>query len=73
MATVAMGLGVMLYFLSLTKSLTKSYAYYIIFCCTYQTMATISRYNNNYVILRKSFILANNNPVIQIKVNLLLF
>ncbi|KAF0752292.1 Uncharacterized protein FWK35_00029577 [Aphis craccivora] len=58
MAIVAMGLGVMLYFLSLTKSLTKSYVYYIIFCCTYQTMATISRYNNNYVILRKSFILA---------------
>ncbi|CAH1737982.1 unnamed protein product [Aphis gossypii] len=42
MAIVAMGLGVMLYFLSLTKSLTKSYVYYIIFCCTYQTMATIS-------------------------------
>ncbi|XP_025202094.1 thiamine transporter 2-like [Melanaphis sacchari] len=42
MALVAMGLGIMLYFLSLTKSLTKSYAYYIIFSCAYQIMATIS-------------------------------
>ncbi|XP_026820367.1 thiamine transporter 2-like [Rhopalosiphum maidis] len=42
MAMVAMVLGVILYFLSITKSLTKSYAYYIMFCCAYQAMATIS-------------------------------
>ncbi|KAL5245074.1 hypothetical protein ACI65C_012484, partial [Semiaphis heraclei] len=42
MAIVAMGLGVVLYFLSCTESLIKSYAYYIIFCCIYQTMVTIS-------------------------------
>jgi len=43
MAIVAMGLGVILYFLSFTESLIKSYTYYIIFCCIYQTMMTISR------------------------------
>ncbi|XP_022182541.1 thiamine transporter 2-like isoform X1 [Myzus persicae] len=42
MAIVAMGLGVVLYFLSFTESLIKSYAYFIIFCCTYQTMVTIA-------------------------------
>ncbi|XP_022182542.1 thiamine transporter 2-like isoform X2 [Myzus persicae] len=44
MAIVAMGLGVVLYFLSFTESLIKSYAYFIIFCCTYQTMVTIASF-----------------------------
>lgn len=43
MTMVAIGLGAILFFLALTESLMMSYIYYIIFCCTYQTMFTISR------------------------------
>jgi hypothetical protein len=42
-AIVSMGLGCILIVLSSNKSLNWSYGYYIIFCCTYQTMLTISR------------------------------
>ncbi|XP_025414115.1 thiamine transporter 1-like isoform X2 [Sipha flava] len=41
-AIVSMGLGCILIVLSSNKSLNWSYGYYIIFCCTYQTMLTIS-------------------------------
>lgn len=43
MAIVAIELGFMLLFVGIAESLAQSYIYYIIFCCTYQTMLTISR------------------------------
>lgn len=43
MAIVSIGLGVILYLLSICDSLTMAYIYYILFCCAYQTMLTISR------------------------------
>lgn len=43
MAIVAIGQGVVLSFFAETKSLMSSYVCYIVFCCAYQTMLTISR------------------------------
>lgn len=43
MAMVAIGQGVVLSFFAETESLMSSYICYIVFCCSYQTMLTISR------------------------------
>ncbi|XP_050422137.1 folate transporter 1-like [Adelges cooleyi] len=42
MSIVAFGQAVLLYLLAFTNSLKHSYIYYIMFCCSYQTMLTIS-------------------------------